>query len=140
MGVGKNNGRLMEVGVAKDFLSKDFKFVTEGLVSQPPDNGYPMQAYIVGYVTNIDNIQSLSGYNPYNSDFFASARKSRHKIGFSQFASAKWYFAPAKKTNKIKTKNKTKQKQKTKQNKTKKNADAKQAFLNCRQQNGNLRR
>ena len=76
-----------------------------------------MQAYIIGYVTNFNNIQSLSGYNPYNSNFFASARKSRSKIGLSQFASAKWYFAPAKKTNKIKAKNKTKTKNKTKQKK-----------------------
>ena len=36
-------------------------------------------------------------FNPCNSDFFASTRKCRRKIGFSQFASAKGYFCGSKK-------------------------------------------
>ena len=50
---------LIEVG-GKGFLSKDFiKIVTEDLVSKPPDNRYPMQAYLGGYASNINNIQKL---------------------------------------------------------------------------------
>ena len=38
-------------------------FFIQGLVSQSPDNRYPVQEYMSGYVTNINNTQNLSGWN-----------------------------------------------------------------------------
>ena len=82
---GTKEWRLIEVGVESFLLKYFIKFVTEGLVFQSPDDKYPMQRCMDGYATNINNIQSWSGWD---------IQQGLQPIYISSYFSMKFYENP----------------------------------------------